>query len=84
MKITKLAIIACSGLAFSAFAQDYDLVIVNGRVMDPETMFDAVANVGIKGDRITSRISSWPWGEPPLTRERPDTFCANCLRSFNE
>jgi cytosine/adenosine deaminase-related metal-dependent hydrolase len=35
-----------------AFAQQYDLVINNGRVMDPETMFDAVANVGVKDGRI--------------------------------
>jgi len=35
-----------------AHAQDFDLVIVNGRVMDPETRYDAVANVGIKGGRI--------------------------------
>ena len=33
--------------AIPALAQDYDLVINNGRVMDPETMFDDVANVGI-------------------------------------
>ena len=33
-------------------AQNYDLVILNGRVMDPETMYDAVANVGIKNGRI--------------------------------
>ena len=54
MKCAKLAVLACAGLAFSAFAQDYDLVILNGRVMDPETMFDAVANVGINGDRIAA------------------------------
>ena len=36
------------GLAMSALAADYDLVINGGRVMDPETNFDAVANVGIK------------------------------------
>jgi len=36
----------------AAFAQQYDLVITNGRVMDPETMYDAVANVGIKDGRI--------------------------------
>jgi len=54
MKVIKLAILAFAGLAFSAFAQDYDLVILNGRVMDPETMFDGVANVGIKGGRITA------------------------------
>ena len=30
----------------------FDLVIKNGRVMDPETMYDAVANVGVKDGRI--------------------------------
>ena len=33
-------------------AEDFDLVILNGRVMDPETMYDAVANVGVKDGRI--------------------------------
>ena len=33
-------------------AQDYDLVILNGRVMDPETQLDAVRNVGIKDGTI--------------------------------
>jgi N-acyl-D-aspartate/D-glutamate deacylase len=33
-------------------AADYDLVILNGRVMDPETNFDAVRNVGLKDGRI--------------------------------
>ncbi len=33
-------------------AAEYDLVINNGRVMDPETMYDSVANVGIKDGRI--------------------------------
>lgn len=32
--------------------EGYDIVILNGRVMDPETNFDDVRNVGIKGDRI--------------------------------
>lgn len=36
----------------TAFAQDYDLVILNGRVMDPETKLDARRNVGIKNGRI--------------------------------
>jgi N-acyl-D-glutamate deacylase len=30
-----------------AVAADYDVVINNGRVMDPETNFDGVRNVGI-------------------------------------
>ncbi len=44
-----------SGLAASSgFAQDYDLVITGGRVMDPETLFDDIANVGIKDGRIVA------------------------------
>jgi len=39
-------------LAIPAMAAEYDQVILNGRVMDPETMFDAIANVGIKADKI--------------------------------
>ena len=36
----------------SIAAETHDLVILNGRVMDPETMFDAVCNVGIKDGKI--------------------------------
>jgi len=39
--------------------ETYDLVILNGRVMDPETMFDDVANVGIK-DGIIVAITKSP------------------------
>jgi hypothetical protein len=34
-----------------AVAQGFDLVILNGRVMDPETMFDDIATVGIEDAR---------------------------------
>ncbi|EAV43529.1 D-glutamate deacylase [Stappia aggregata IAM 12614] len=37
-----------------AYAQNYDLVINNGRVMDPETNFDGVRNVGIKDGKIAA------------------------------
>jgi N-acyl-D-aspartate/D-glutamate deacylase len=53
-------------LAFSttvADAQQFDLVIEGGRVMDPETGLDAVRNVGIRGGkivRITSEAMSGP------------------------
>jgi hypothetical protein len=30
---------------------EFDVVILNGRVMDPETNFDAIRNVGIKDGR---------------------------------
>ena len=46
-----ITLIACAG---SALAQNYDVVILNGRVMDPETMFDAVRNVGIKDGKIVT------------------------------
>jgi len=36
------------------FAADYDLVIQGGRVMDPETMYDGIANVGIKDGKIAA------------------------------
>ncbi|MBW0159534.1 amidohydrolase family protein [Sinorhodobacter sp. B57] len=39
-------------VATAVYAQDYDLVINNGRVMDPETLFDDIANVGVKDGRI--------------------------------
>jgi len=45
---------AASGSNTSDPAGDFDLVILNGRVMDPETQYDAVANVGIKDGRIVS------------------------------
>ena len=35
-----------------AMTADYDLVINNGRIIDPGTRYDAVANVGIKDGRI--------------------------------
>jgi N-acyl-D-glutamate deacylase len=38
----------------SAFAQDYDIAILNGRVMDPETNFDGVRNVGVKDGKIVA------------------------------
>ena len=40
-----------------ALAQQYDLVIEGGRVLDPESGLDAVRNIGINGGRI-ARISS--------------------------
>ncbi len=56
-RIRLIAILSCLVLivACSTSAEDtYDLVILNGRVMDPETGFDAVRNVGIKDGRIAT------------------------------
>ena len=48
------SLVLALALAVPAMAADYDLVILNGRVMDPETMYDDIANVGIKGGRIAA------------------------------
>jgi N-acyl-D-aspartate/D-glutamate deacylase len=44
------------GMTKSGFPEDlsYDLVIANGRVMDPESGLDAVRNVGINGGKIAA------------------------------
>lgn len=50
-----LRLVVCLSLALAAplSAQDrYDVVFKGGRVIDPDTGFDAVRNVGIRGDRI--------------------------------
>lgn len=47
-------LLGCIGTTSISFAQDYDLVINSGRVMDPETMYDDIANVGIRGNKIVA------------------------------
>jgi len=42
----------------ASLSETYDMVILNGRVMDPETMFDDVANVGIKDGKIVAITKS--------------------------
>jgi hypothetical protein len=43
LRILTIALVICSGFAAApAQAKDYDLVILNGRVMDPETNLDAI------------------------------------------
>ncbi|MBO9452621.1 amidohydrolase family protein [Tropicibacter sp. R16_0] len=53
-----LAVIA-SLLCSSVAAETYDIVIANGRVIDPETKLDAVRNVGIIGEEIAA-VSEFP------------------------
>lgn len=43
-----------SAIAEDANATTYDIVIVGGRVMDPETNFDGVRNVGVRDGRIVT------------------------------
>lgn len=57
-RISIATLIATGAVLFAqqSWAQTYDLVILNGRVMDPETMFDAVRNVGVR-DGIIETIT---------------------------
>lgn len=52
-------LICLAAIAMTALAQQYDVVIANGRVMDPETKLDGLRNVGIKAGKIAA-ISSSP------------------------
>jgi N-acyl-D-aspartate/D-glutamate deacylase len=61
-----VALLFFSATLFSATilnAQQYDLVLEGGRVMDPETGLDAVRNVGIRDGKIAS-ISAAPLSGP--------------------
>ncbi len=51
-QVLMTAIFCCLAVVSPAWSADYDIVILDGRVMDPETGFDAIRNVGIKGNRI--------------------------------
>ena len=51
-KLCGLLVLSSLLLATSAVAVEYDVVISNGRVMDPETAYDDIANVGIKDGTI--------------------------------
>ena len=55
-KTLAIAFMASVFLASSAPAADqsYDTVIVNGRVMDPESGLDAVRNVGLRAGKIAA------------------------------
>jgi len=54
-RILVLALLVVGSVACSTDAQEaYDLVILNGRVMDPETGFDGVRNVGIRDGLIVA------------------------------
>ncbi len=52
MRTATLLAVLTSHAATAQPQEPYDIVIRGGRVMDPETGFDGVANVGITGDRI--------------------------------
>ncbi|MDO8863188.1 amidohydrolase family protein [Haliea sp. E1-2-M8] len=52
--IGALLALACGGAAANPQPAHYDIAILGGRVIDPETGLDAIRNVGIRGDRIVA------------------------------
>lgn len=52
--ITTVLLSTLVGCGNTDSQQSFDLVIVNGRVMDPETNLDAIRNVGIQDGRIVA------------------------------
>jgi N-acyl-D-amino-acid deacylase len=52
--ITFSALLISASMCSTALGQNYDIVILNGRVMDPETKFDAIRNVGVKDGKIVT------------------------------
>ncbi len=65
MKNLTLAIVLLAAVA--AFGQNgYDVVINNGRVIDPETQTDKVLNIGIKDGTITKISSDKLTGEETI------------------
>ena len=58
-------------------AGEYDIVVLNGRVMDPESKLDAIRNVGIKNGKITA-ISQESHGRPadPVSGRKQRPFHA--------
>ena len=54
IRLAPAAIIAAVVLAAACSSPTYDLVIANGRVMDPESGLDGVRHVGINGGKIVA------------------------------
>ena len=49
-----ISVLLVTGCNNGGAQEPFDVVIMNGRVMDPETDFDAVRNVGIRDGRIVT------------------------------
>jgi len=56
-RFVSLASLLIGMLALPALGQTYDVVLRNGRVMDPETKLDAIRNVGILDGRIAAIVT---------------------------
>jgi hypothetical protein len=61
-----IAALLLAALISPLMASEYDVVILNGRVMDPETNFDAVRNVGIRDGRTVTILEDKIAGEESI------------------
>jgi N-acyl-D-aspartate/D-glutamate deacylase len=48
----RLLLVYVAALASVSYGQTFDVVLANGRVMDPESGIDGIRNVGIRGGRV--------------------------------
>src|SRR2546430_9620495 len=60
------AVVLTGGSGASNGNETYDLVIANGRVMDPESGLDAIRNVGIRGGKIAAISNSGVEGKQAI------------------
>lgn len=54
LSLAFVMILSATRALYSQSEHTYDVVIFNGRVMDPESGLDAVRNVGIQGGKVTA------------------------------
>lgn len=60
MKSTELLLLVLGFVlsgSSNGLAEQYDLVILNARVIDPESSLDAVRNIGVRGDKVVAVTS---------------------------
>src|SRR6185295_1038351 len=57
MRMLTLLLLIFAGCSPQTADGDYDIVLLNGRVIDPETKLDAVRSVGITGGTIEAVVA---------------------------
>ena len=74
LAVAVVATLVCLGISAReparAEGETYDVVIANGRVMDPESGLDAVRNVGISGGKIRAISSGALKGKQTIDAKR--------------
>src|SRR2546428_10670444 len=69
--VVLLAAVVLAARGTGAQGEQYDLVLMDGRVLDPETGLDAKRNVGIRDGRIAAGGRRAPPGRATPPRPRP-------------